>query len=742
MICSFICEKTIDPSSIESTLACGHFICEKCLKLYDNLAIKNSFQSLKCPSPDCEKEVFQYCAGNCGELCLIKIITEKIKVYCEKCLPISRKSKQKNIMEKNSLITQFLSKAKEISIKRKKENSEKNTTFEDKNIYNLTATYQDGNRIFRDTFNDSKRQAIEFKQDRYSKLDKSFEKNDVSSLKILMPEGLCAEKLKNPSGNQINEEILNAVKNFPVQVTNRKTSNSNEITNKTKKELLEKNRISEDEEILNTFLSHECGNKLSNETITDTIIKRIESKEKKKLKCDKCDQDLGYRFLKKLIPKELYSEYLIFQYENEKTDNVSLNSKLKSKSIIKDSTKIHLERDNLHSTNSTMAKEPINNDGKFKLNPDINEEEKEIDHDKNKFIPNKRPQSHEPLRNGKKMNEIYDQKNSDDYLTCYICFKKQNCKYLLFLECSHEFCSNCLKKDWQTKIESKQINEYVCPLCKKKISYNFLKANLDSELFSEYDELLAKAYIQENTKKVYCPQENCLHMNLADKKLSYILCSKCKFKFCITCYQGWEKHMGYTCNEFKLKLDTQDLKRKYNFKKTEEIKVPSNEKYTKVLPKNNKIEKNTYFLYNKSTSSNLKRPKIEKVRESVNYDEKKDNNSIFNTNRKLLWSRPVRTQYNFQKKETFEKCKSCNSMLSSHLLHDCGEILCNKTFIEFVKRIIKLNLKTNVKCKKCFKDVEIDLLRKIIPENLLIEYREKMSDAQNKNEYTNKAQFK
>lgn len=146
---------------------------------------------------------------------------------------------------------------------------------------------------------------------------------------------------------------------------------------------------------------------------------------------------------------------------------------------------------------------------------------------------------------------------------CLICDERKESQNFLILECSHDFCSNCIKKDWQTKIRSKKINEksLFCPQCKQNISYDFLKTNLEKQLFSEYDELLAQACIFESAQKVYCPRKECSSLNLADKRLSYVQCEKCKFKFCLECNTEWELHKGIPCKEFQTRNEEDPIEK-------------------------------------------------------------------------------------------------------------------------------------------------------------------------------------
>lgn len=99
--CSFICEKPICFEQDKATLVCGHLICENCENLYQSLAQKNDFKSLKCPSSNCEKEVFQKCSNYCKNICRIKKLNENLKTLCEICTK-KRKLSQNIETDKNN----------------------------------------------------------------------------------------------------------------------------------------------------------------------------------------------------------------------------------------------------------------------------------------------------------------------------------------------------------------------------------------------------------------------------------------------------------------------------------------------------------------------------------------------------------------------------------------------------------------------------------------------------------------
>lgn len=212
-----------------------------------------------------------------------------------------------------------------------------------------------------------------------------------------------------------------------------------------------------------------------------------------------------------------------------------------------DSAKDQLEKNETKNQNKTELKLKNSQsnlrkyDEQFKTSKTNNEETKENC-------------NFECRENANESCKLSSSKNSNDQIKCLICYETKDRQDILSLDCNHDFCSKCLKTDWHGKIKSKQIgrNSIFCPTCKSVISYDFLKTNLDETLFSEYDELLAQAWVFESEQKVYCPRKECSSLNLADKRLSYVTCEKCKFKFCLTCSEEWKKHSGLTCKQFKL----------------------------------------------------------------------------------------------------------------------------------------------------------------------------------------------
>lgn len=330
-----------------------------------------------------------------------------------------------------------------------------------------------------------------------------------------------------------------------------------------------------------------------------------------------------------------------------------------------------------------------------------------------------------------------------------MCDKSKMSKDFIFLECSDAFCSDCLKTDWQGKIKSTGFKEELirCSICHKTISYEFLKANLDSELFSEYDNKLAQSYISENTEKVVCPQENCLSIHFIDKRLSYVECEKCKLKFCIICYGKWEKHAGFSCEQYKNRQIEEDSRKKIEADKFgsrlhygEYQKRENNKEISIRAEKIGRGEKS--FLIKSMTSdfNNLEE-------QDKNLEEKK-NNSIINfkknsqeyqfevrhSNHKneFIYQQEVfenmRNLYlegnfsNVKKEVTCQNCEFCGHLLLSHLTHNCGGVLCKEKIIYIIKKMIDIKKIEDVKCDRCNKIIHLYQLKQLISENLYSEY--------------------
>lgn len=145
---------------------------------------------------------------------------------------------------------------------------------------------------------------------------------------------------------------------------------------------------------------------------------------------------------------------------------------------------------------------------------------------------------------------------------CSICLESTSPLDFILLLCNHEFCKNCLIKDWTLKIKAGQISENFLNClsnnCKVPINYYILKENLSCEIFEKYDAYCLEQYVTEskNEKSIHCPK--CSKLSIIHKDSQYFNCPVCISKFCANekCLGYWKDHEKLTCEEFQSKKNT------------------------------------------------------------------------------------------------------------------------------------------------------------------------------------------
>lgn len=119
-------------------------------------------------------------------------------------------------------------------------------------------------------------------------------------------------------------------------------------------------------------------------------------------------------------------------------------------------------------------------------------------------------------------------------LKCLKCKKSYNFAYNL--DCSHQFCENCLKKYVQKlKSKIKNLNDFKCLLCKKPIPIENLQEILGKTEFEEINQKFLRKTIETNLNANEIAI-NCLHcktMAIVDKTSSLLKkeiyqCQNCK----------------------------------------------------------------------------------------------------------------------------------------------------------------------------------------------------------------------
>ncbi|KAF5735111.1 zinc finger family protein [Tripterygium wilfordii] len=136
---------------------------------------------------------------------------------------------------------------------------------------------------------------------------------------------------------------------------------------------------------------------------------------------------------------------------------------------------------------------------------------------------------------------------------CNICIERKESGEIFTIDgCDHSFCSDCVGKHVQAKIEE-SLN-VVCPElgCKNILQLEACRPVISKEAIDLWETALCEDLISE-TQKFYCPFKDCSAMLLIENVEGEVIreseCPFCHRLFCAQCNAGW--HPGVECEEYQ-----------------------------------------------------------------------------------------------------------------------------------------------------------------------------------------------
>lgn len=154
---------------------------------------------------------------------------------------------------------------------------------------------------------------------------------------------------------------------------------------------------------------------------------------------------------------------------------------------------------------------------------------------------------------------------SEDGLTedCPICCEEKPPSMMITMKCSHKFCSQCMRKYVEGKLQASQV-PIRCPQlrCKHYISASECKSFLPVICYESLERALVEANIL-YSDKMYCPFPNCSVLlnpleclsstrassSSSHTSISCIECPDCERYICVDCGVPW--HSSMSCEEFQ-----------------------------------------------------------------------------------------------------------------------------------------------------------------------------------------------
>ncbi|KAF7843167.1 putative E3 ubiquitin-protein ligase RNF217 [Senna tora] len=160
---------------------------------------------------------------------------------------------------------------------------------------------------------------------------------------------------------------------------------------------------------------------------------------------------------------------------------------------------------------------------------------------------------HHQHNNASSSSSLTEQVESPQ-ITCEICAEtKCSTQFFTNHTCHHSFCTECVTKQVETKIQQR-ISVVSCLAldCKAFLQLEDCRPILPKHLLESWQDVLCESLFLQ-VPKSYCPFKDCCAILLREEKEEESLreceCPLCHRLFCARCYVPW--HSGVECEEFE-----------------------------------------------------------------------------------------------------------------------------------------------------------------------------------------------
>nr|XP_055036552.1 E3 ubiquitin-protein ligase RNF14-like [Misgurnus anguillicaudatus] len=140
-------------------------------------------------------------------------------------------------------------------------------------------------------------------------------------------------------------------------------------------------------------------------------------------------------------------------------------------------------------------------------------------------------------------DEAQKQKMFDGKLFCCgICYSEKlgsNC--LLFKECQHVYCKDCMKEYFQIQIRDGKVQCLNCldPECTSIATPAQVKSLVGEDEFARYDRLLLQSSLDQMKDVMYCPRMSCCMAVMLEPGTTLAMCPSCRHAFCNLCKRSY-----------------------------------------------------------------------------------------------------------------------------------------------------------------------------------------------------------
>nr|XP_043621826.1 probable E3 ubiquitin-protein ligase RNF217 [Erigeron canadensis] len=168
--------------------------------------------------------------------------------------------------------------------------------------------------------------------------------------------------------------------------------------------------------------------------------------------------------------------------------------------------------------------------------------------------------------NQTQQNPVTIHQNNEELtnFTCEICIEpvtSPNTKFNNNNKCMHPFCTDCMIKYIQVKLDE-NVSNIKCPAlnCNNFFDPLSCRPKIGQKLFDQWCDVLCESALL-SFDRIYCPNRDCSAVVVNEcgggTSLKRCVCPNCKKPFCYRCKIPW--HAGYRCEESGEMRDVNDI---------------------------------------------------------------------------------------------------------------------------------------------------------------------------------------
>jgi len=136
--------------------------------------------------------------------------------------------------------------------------------------------------------------------------------------------------------------------------------------------------------------------------------------------------------------------------------------------------------------------------------------------------------------------------NEGEFITCGICFMELSQEKIFLAPCGHNYCKECLRHHYRTKINDGDVLRLPCLWldknnfpCEREVEEEEILSFCDDEMKAKYKKFKEARLIQLNDKARCCPRAGCEGWAIGSRVRPKLTCPDCGYVFCWKCTNDW-----------------------------------------------------------------------------------------------------------------------------------------------------------------------------------------------------------